>query len=104
VLAILLIWPVVLGVAEYRQAVTRTKEATLTTQLFRIRNAIDAFRRDRGSYPMSLDALVEAKYLRKVPEDPFTNSAATWRIVGAVPASGVSDVKSGAPGCKVEGC
>ena len=75
----------------------------LNNQLFRMRDAIDAFRRDHGTYPSSLGTLVEKNYLRKVPEDPFTYSASTWRVVPTASGSGVSDVKSGAPGHAADG-
>jgi general secretion pathway protein G len=103
VLAVLLVWPVVVGVAHYRQALTRTREAVLNTQLFRIRDAIDTFRREQGGYPHSLNALVEKKYLRKVPEDPFTRSASTWRVVPAEGAPGIRDVKSGSSARAIDG-
>jgi len=36
---------------------------------------IDQFYGDKGRYPQSLEELVEAKYLRQVPVDPFTQSS-----------------------------
>jgi hypothetical protein len=54
---------------------------------------------DKGRYPETLESLAADRYLRKVPLDPVTDSAATW-IVIAPPGprkSGVYDVKSGSP-------
>ena len=58
---------------------------------------------DRG--PRLLDELVERNYLRRVPEDPITESEATWVIVPPrdEALSGVFDVKSGAPGTALDG-
>lgn len=103
ILAALLVWPVLSGIQGYQRAIAQTREATLRTNLFRIRDAIDTFHRDTGVYPITLEALVERRYLRKVPEDPVTNSAATWRAVAAGTAPGIRDVKSGAPGQAIDG-
>lgn len=45
-----------------------------------IRDAIDKFSADLGRYPESLDDLVAKKYLRQVPIDPVSESAA-WTVV-----------------------
>lgn len=60
---------------------TRAKEAVLKTNLHSIRESIDMFYGDKGHYPASLDELVESKYLRQVPFDPFTKSNETWVVV-----------------------
>ena len=88
---------VLLGI-QYQRAITRTREAVLKTDLFRMRDAIDQYRRAQGHYPPSLSALVEGRYLRKIPKDPFTDSPETWRSIPAKnpPLHGIMDVKSGA--------
>ncbi|MEO1366561.1 MAG: prepilin-type N-terminal cleavage/methylation domain-containing protein [Acidobacteriota bacterium] len=55
----------------------RAKEAVLKTNLRTIREVIDQHFGDKGSYPQSLDVLVEEGYLRDVPIDPMTGEA-TW--------------------------
>lgn len=60
---------------------TRAKEAVLKTNLHSIRETISMFYGDKGRYPASLDELVEAKYLRLVPFDPFTKSNDSWVVV-----------------------
>lgn len=99
-----------IGVANYRNSVTAAKEATLKTDLFRMRDAIDQYYADKGKYPASLDALASEGYLRKIPEDPMTRSAETWQTVPAEPdpsnpsaEPGVYDVKSGAEGTALDG-
>jgi general secretion pathway protein G len=59
----------------------RAKEAVLKTNLHTLREVIDQFYGDKGRYPASLDELVEAKYLRQVPVDPFTQQSSTWVLV-----------------------
>ena len=90
------------GMALYSNSVVRAKESVLKEDLFRMRDAIDQYRADKGEYPASLDALVSDKYLRTIPIDPFTNSADTWRTIQSDPdptnataGPGVYDVRSG---------
>ena len=99
-----------MGIAQYRNSVTRAREAALKTDLFHMRDAIDQYYADKNKYPSTLEALVTDGYLRKIPEDPFTSSADTWTTVPAEtdPANpsaepGVYDVKSGATGTSSEG-
>ncbi|MBC8057901.1 MAG: prepilin-type N-terminal cleavage/methylation domain-containing protein [Rhizobiales bacterium] len=85
----------------YFNSVDRAKENTLRTSLNVMRDALDQFSADKGRYPDSLDELVEARYLRVVPVDPWTGSAATWVVV--MPADPgtkgkVYDVRSGMAG------
>jgi general secretion pathway protein G len=56
----------------------RASEATLKQNLRTMRDVIDQYYGDKGRYPASLEALVEAGYLRKVPTDPITRSSDTW--------------------------
>jgi general secretion pathway protein G len=84
----------------YFHNVSKTEETVLKQDLALMREALDKYHADTGKYPDALDDLVTRKYLRKIPADPITQSAATWIVV---PPSGgekgaVFDVKSGAPG------
>ena len=94
-----------LAIPRYFGSLERSKEAVLREDLFQLRDAIGKYYGDKGKYPESLDALASEKYLRKVPVDPITESAATWVIV--VPEDpqkgGVYDVKSGAQGKASDG-
>lgn len=99
-----------MGIAQYRNSVRRAQEATLKTDLFHMRDAIDQYYADKGKYPASLEALVTDGYLRKLPVDPMTQSATTWTTepAPADPANpsaepGVYNVKSGATGTSMEG-
>ncbi|NJL28602.1 MAG: prepilin-type N-terminal cleavage/methylation domain-containing protein [Thermoanaerobaculia bacterium] len=57
----------------------RADEAVLKTNLHTLREVIDQHYGDKGFYPATLDALVEAGYLRAVPVDPITNST-EWGV------------------------
>ena len=99
-----------MGLVQYRNSVTAAREATLKTDLFRMRDAIDQYYADKGKYPSALDTLVSEGYMRKIPEDPFTKSTDSWTSVPAEPdpnnpsaEPGVYDVKSGAPGTALDG-
>ena len=77
-----------------------TKESVLREDLYVMRDAIDKHFSDQGRYPDSLKDLVEKRYLRAVPTDPFTLSPNSWIIKPpADPSLGaVFDVNSGASG------
>ena len=94
-----------IAVPRYFQGVDRAREAVLKEDLNQMRGAIDQFYADRGVYPSRLDELVERNYVRRIPEDPITESSTTWVIVAPRDAelSGVFDVKSGALGVARDG-
>jgi general secretion pathway protein G len=99
-----------IALVQYQRSVTRTKEAVLKEDLFRLRDAIDQYYADKNKYPESLEALVTEKYIRAVPVDPFTQSAESWQPVMSEPdplnptaQPGIYDVKSGAEGQSLDG-
>ena len=99
-----------MGMVQHRNSVLRAQEATLKTDLFHMRDAIDQYFADKGKYPATLDALVTDNYLRKIPEDPITHSTESWQTVPAEPdpsnpsaEPGIYDVKSGAQGTALDG-
>ena len=99
-----------MGMVLHRNSIQRTKETTLRHDLFHMRDAIDQYYADKGKYPASLDALVTDGYIRKIPEDPITQSASTWETVAAEPdpanpstEPGIYNVKSGAQGTSLDG-
>jgi general secretion pathway protein G len=73
-----------IALPNYKQAIIQAKEAVLREDLYRFRDLIDQYQADKGHYPASLDALLEAGYLRKIPTDPFTRQA-DWQEVPAEP-------------------
>ena len=93
----------------YRNAITRSREAVLKEDLFRMRDAIDQYYADKGEHPSTLEILVTDGYLRRIPEDPLTRSAETWQteladLDSVDPfAQGIYDVKSSAEGTALNG-
>jgi general secretion pathway protein G len=99
-----------IGMSTYSTSVRRAKEAVLAEDLFQMRDRIDQYNADKGTYPPDLSALVTDGYMRQIPKDPITESAETWQIVMSEPdpsnpnaAPGVYDVKSGAEGTGMDG-
>ncbi len=90
----------------------KAKEAALKENLFTFRSCLDQYKADKGRYPESLEVLVQEKYIRKVPIDPFTKSADTWELVYEEPDSaeaaseeppGIIDVRSGSELTAIDG-
>src|SRR5260221_3851047 len=91
-----------IGLTVYTNSVIRAKESVLKEDLFRMRDAIDQYYADKGKSPGNLQDLVQEKYIRAIPVDPFTHSADTWREIPSEPdlnnptaQPGVYDVRSG---------
>jgi general secretion pathway protein G len=95
----------------------RSKEVVLKTNLRTLRDVIDQHYGDKGRYPPTLDALVEAGYLRRVPNDPITRRNDTWVVVyeevdpdnpplesdGEEAQPGIIDVHSGSEDVAMDG-
>ena len=95
----------------------RANEAVLKTNLHTLRDVIDQYYGDKGKYPTSMQQLVEAGYLRKVPNDPMTKRNDTWTFEyeqtdpdNPQPESdtgdaspGITDVHSGSPLLSLDG-
>jgi general secretion pathway protein G len=98
-----------IALPNYKSAIIQSKEAVLKADLYQFRDLIDQHYADRGTYPASLDALVEAGYLRSIPNDPMTRQP-DWEAVPAEPdpdnpdeAPGIYDVKSASPATGLNG-
>jgi general secretion pathway protein G len=94
----------------YQNSVVRAREATLMDDLFKLREAIDQYYADKQKWPAALQDLVTDGYVRRIPDDPMTNSADTWQTVPAEsdPANptaepGIFDVKSGSDKTSLDG-
>jgi general secretion pathway protein G len=96
-----------LAVPRYFGSLDKSKEAVLREDLFQLRDAIGKYYGDKGKYPETLEALASEKYLRRIPVDPITGSAASWVPVAPLEdqqgSGGVFDVKSGAQGKATDG-
>jgi general secretion pathway protein G len=93
-----------LALPRYFNHLESSRETILRQDLAVMRDALDKYHSDTGQYPDSIEALVNARYLRALPVDPITERADTWQLVspsGAV--TGVYDIKSGAAGASRDG-
>ncbi len=91
-----------IAVPSYQRSQIKAREAVLMEDLYQMRRSIDAYYADHARYPEVLEELVENKYLRDIPRDPFTKSDESWEEVpptfsleGEVAEGGVADVRSG---------
>ena len=101
-----------IGIPMLLKTPIKAKEAALRENLFTFRSCLDQYKADKGHYPESLEVLVQDKYIRKIPLDPFTKSADTWELVFEEPSStetaseeppGVIDVRSGSTETALDG-
>jgi general secretion pathway protein G len=83
-----------IAIPMYRNSVTRAKEAALLENLYQMRDVLDKYYADHGEYPQMLSSLVEKKYTRAIPVDPFTRSSDTWELVFSEDG-GIFDLHSG---------
>ena len=86
----------------YLKQSDRAKETVLRHNLHTIRDALDAYRTDRGRDADSIDTLVEARYLRETPLVPITGKRDSWILISGT-EGGIGDVASGAPGRGLDG-
>ena len=94
-----------LALPRYFNHLESSRETILRQDLAVMRDAIDKYHADTGRYPDSIEALVNARYLRALPEDPITERSDTWQTVAPSDAAtgAVYDIKSGAPGTSRDG-
>jgi general secretion pathway protein G len=69
-----------IALPRYMAALDKGREKVLVNNIAQLREAIDRHYGDRGAYPDRLDDLVERRYLRAVPLNPYTE-AADWVVV-----------------------
>ena len=94
------------AVPRYFHSVNLAKESVLRTNLAATRDALDKYFGDTGTYPDSLEQLVQSRYLRALPVDPITESLTTWTVIPPTqPERGgtVFDLRSGASGKASDG-
>ena len=75
-----------------------------------LRDLITQYKSDRLVYPESLEALVDAGYLRHMPVDPITHRTDSWVPISNEPDfedpmadMGIEDIQSGAVGATLDG-
>lgn len=84
-----------LAVPQYMATLERGREQVLLQNLSTMREALDKFYADRGRYPDRLEDLVTLRYLRAIPNDPYSEQP-NWLVVAPKDANkgGVMDVQS----------
>jgi prepilin-type N-terminal cleavage/methylation domain-containing protein len=89
-----------IALPRYLGSLDKSREVALKENLQIMRVTLDKFYADKGRYPVTLEELVEQRYLRSVPVDPITDSSQTWVLIPPKEKDlkGIFDIKSGAPG------
>ena len=112
IMIVMAIVAILVGVAVplYNKSLIRTKETILRQNLFSMRTVIDEYTYDKQKAPQTLEDLVTAGYLRRVPFDPITNSDRSWKIImedvsnsASQAEPGIFDVRSGSDKTSLEG-
>lgn len=93
----------------YQTSILHARETVLKKDLQTMREAIDNYTLDKQQAPQSLQDLVDAHYLRQIPEDPITRQA-DWVphfsdtvISPDQTGTGIDDVHAGADGVGSDG-
>lgn len=90
-----------IAVPNYKLGIIKAREAVLRENLYNIRTSIDQYYADQNKFPDTLSEMVEKKYLRVLPTDPFTTKNDTWVIIPPVSTEGskvegaIGDIHSG---------
>ena len=94
-----------IAVPRYFHSLEHARETVLRQDLSVIREAIDRYNADLGVFPENLGLLVEKRYIRAMPVDPFTKLADTWILVPTDDTDhmGIRDVHSGAAETAADG-
>jgi general secretion pathway protein G len=70
---------VAIAVPNYTQSVLRARESVLRQNLFTLRSLISQYTLDKQKAPQSLDDLVQAGYIKLIPNDPMTTKP-DWAV------------------------
>jgi type II secretion system protein G len=86
-----------IAVPRYFHAVANARETVLREDLSIMREAIDKYYADLNQYPDTLAALVDKRYVRALPVDPFTKLADSWTLTLSEDPDhpGIRDLHSG---------
>ena len=84
-----------ISVPSYRRSLIKARETVLMEDLYQIRRATDAYYADNAAYPESLEDLINKRYLRGVPRDPFTGES-EWECI---PPEATDDGELAPGGC-----
>lgn len=62
-----------IAIPQYQKTIQHARETVLQDDLYQMRKLISQYAADKGKLPPSLDALVEAGYIKEIPVDPMTD-------------------------------
>ena len=87
-----------IAVPRYFRSLEHARETVLKQDLAILREAIDKYNSDLNKYPEKLSDLVDHRYIRALPADPFTKLTDTWTLVASDDPdnAGIRDLHSGA--------
>ena len=98
-----------MAVGMYQTSLKHAHETVLRKDLQTMREAIDNYTLDKQQAPQSLQDLVDAHYLRNIPNDPMTNSP-DWVVHMSdtvispdQTGTGIDDVHSGSEAVSSDG-
>jgi|SRR5450631_722115 general secretion pathway protein G len=68
-----------IAVPNYRASVVHARESVLRQNLFTMRSVISQYTLDKQKAPQALDDLVQAGYIKQIPNDPMTTKP-DWTV------------------------
>jgi len=68
-----------IAVPNYRASVIHARESVLRQNLFTMRSVISQYTLDKQKAPQALDDLVQAGYIKQIPNDPMTTKP-DWTV------------------------
>jgi general secretion pathway protein G len=87
-----------IAVPRYFRSLEHARETVLKQDLAILREAIDKYNSDLNKYPEKLSDLVDHRYIRALPVDPFTKLTDSWTLIPSDDPdnAGIRDLHSGA--------
>lgn len=79
----------------FSRNVQMAKEAVLREDLMTMRQAIDSYTVDKEKAPQNLEDLVQAGYLKQIPQDPITSRTDTWITSQSEDMTDVNETQGG---------
>ena len=67
------------AVPSYRASIIHARESVLRQNLFTLRSVISQYTLDKEKAPQSLDDLMQAGYIKQIPNDPMTTKP-DWTV------------------------
>jgi general secretion pathway protein G len=94
-----------IAVPRYFRSLEHARETVLKQDLSILREAIDKYNSDLNKYPEKLSDLVDHRYIRALPVDPFTKLTDTWTLIPSDDPdnAGVRDLHSGSEATASDG-